>query len=151
MVYGSGKRCSAATGGGSNCPGAHMDRHPRRLPVFLKLAQIRFPIGAIASIAHRVSGVLLFIALPVVAVLLDTSLRDEAGFASVRDLISSPLAVVAAGVLVWALVHHVLAGIRHLLMDVGIGGELERARASARLVLIAAPALAVFLLFWGLS
>ena len=48
-------------------------------------------------------------------------------------------------------VHHVLAGIRHLLMDVGIGGELERARASARLVLIAAPALAVFLLFWGLS
>jgi len=128
-----------------------MDRHPRRLPVFLKLAQIRFPIGAIASIAHRVSGVLLFIALPVVAVLLDTSLRDEAGFASVRDLISSPLAVVAAGVLVWALVHHVLVGIRHLLMDVGIGGELERARASARLVLIAAPALAVFLLFWGLS
>ena len=128
-----------------------MDRHPRRLPVFLKLAQIRFPIGAIASIAHRVSGVLLFIALPVVAVLLDTSLRDEAGFASVRDLISSPLAVVAAGVLVWALVHHVLAGIRHLLMDVGIGSELERARASARLVLIAAPALAVFLLFWGLS
>jgi succinate dehydrogenase / fumarate reductase cytochrome b subunit len=121
------------------------------LPVFLNLAQIRFPIGAIASIAHRVSGVLLFIALPVVAVLLDTSLRDEAGFASVRDLISSPLAVVAAGVLVWALVHHVLAGIRHLLMDVGIGGELERARASARLVLIAAPALAVFLLFWGLS
>ncbi len=128
-----------------------MDRHPRRLPVFLNLAQIRFPIGAIASIAHRVSGVLLFIALPVVAVLLDTSLRDEAGFASVRDLISSPLAVVAAGVLVWALVHHVLAGIRHLLMDVGIGGELERARASARLVLIAAPALAVFLLSWGLS
>ena len=128
-----------------------MDRHPRRLPVFLKLAQIRFPIGAIASIAHRVSGVLLFIALPVVAVLLDTSLRDEAGFASVRDLISSPLAVVAAGVLVWALVHHVLAGIRHLLMDVGIGGELERARASARLVLFAAPALALLLLVWGLS
>lgn len=127
-----------------------MDKQPRRLPVFLKLAQIRFPIGAIASIAHRVSGVLLFIALPVVSVLLDTSLRDEAGFASVRDLISSPLAVVAAGVLAWALVHHVLAGIRHLLMDVGIGGELERARASARLVLLAAPALALLLLVWGL-
>ena len=128
-----------------------MDRYSRRLPVFLNLAQIRFPIGAIASIAHRVSGVLLFIALPVLAVLLDASLRDEAGFASVRDLISSPLAVVAAGVLVWALVHHVLAGIRHLLMDVGIGGELERARASARLVLFAAPALALLLLVWGLS
>ena len=128
-----------------------MDRHPRRLPVFLKLAQIRFPIGAIASIAHRVSGVLLFIALPVVAVLLDTSLRDEAGFASVRDLISSPLAVVAAGVLVWALVHHVLAGVRHLLMDVGVGSELVRARTSARLVLVAAPALTLVILVWGLT
>lgn len=128
-----------------------MDRYSRRLPVFLNLAQIRFPIGAIASIAHRVSGVLLFIALPVLAVLLDASLRDEAGFASVRGLFSSPLSLVVAGVLTWALVHHVLAGIRHLLMDVGIGGELERARTSARLVLIAAPALAVLLLVWGLS
>ena len=128
-----------------------MDRYSRRLPVFLNLAQIRFPIGAIASIAHRVSGVLLFIALPVLTVLLDASLRDEAGFASVRGLLSSPLALVVSGVLAWALVHHVLAGIRHLLMDVGIGGELERARASARLVLFAAPALALLLLVWGLS
>ena len=127
-----------------------MDKQPRRLPVFLNLAQIRFPIGAIASIAHRVWGVLLFIALPVLAALLDASLRSEAGFASVRGLLSSPLALVVSGVLAWALVHHVLAGIRHLLMDVGIGGELERARASARLVLLAAPALALLLLVWGL-
>ena len=127
-----------------------MDKPPQRLPVFLNLAQIRFPIGAIASIAHRVSGVLLFIALPVLAALLDASLRSEAGFASVRGLLSSPLALVVSGVLAWALVHHVLAGIRHLLMDVGIGGELERARASARLVLLAAPALALLLLVWGL-
>ena len=48
-----------------------MDRPPPRLPVFLNLAQIRFPIGAIASIAHRVAGVLLLIALPVVALMLD--------------------------------------------------------------------------------
>lgn len=128
-----------------------MYRHSRRLPVFLNLARIRFPIGAIASIAHRVSGVLLFIALPVLAVLLDTSLRSEASLMAVRDLLSSPFWVLTTGVLAWALVHHVLAGIRHLLMDVGIGGELERARASARLVLIGAPALAVFLLVWGLS
>jgi len=128
-----------------------MDRHPRRLPVFLNLAQIRFPIGAIASIAHRVAGVLLFIALPVIALLLDASLRSEAGFASVRDLLSSPFWVVTAAVLLWALVHHVLAGVRHLLMDVGVGSELARARASARLVLVAAPALALLLLVWGLT
>ena len=128
-----------------------MDRHSRRLPVFLNLAQIRFPIGAIASIAHRVAGGLLFIALPVIALLLDASLRSEAGFASVRDLLSSPFWVVTAAVLLWALVHHVLAGVRHLLMDVGVGSELARARASARLVLVAAPALALLLLVWGLT
>jgi len=128
-----------------------MDRPSHRLPVFLNLTQIRFPIGAIASIAHRVSGVLLFIALPVLALLLDTSLRSDAGFVLVRDLLSAPLGVVVASVLVWALVHHVLAGVRHLLMDVGVGGQLERARASARLVLVIAPALALVFLIWGLS
>lgn len=128
-----------------------MDRHSRRLPVFLNLAAIRFPIGAIASIVHRIAGVLLFIALPVVALMLDASLRTEAGFAAVRDLFSSPLWVVTAAVLLWALVHHVLAGVRHLLMDVGVGSELATARASARLVLVAAPALALLLLVWGLT
>ena len=128
-----------------------MDRSPPRLPVFLNLAQIRFPIGAIASIAHRVAGVLLFIALPVVALMLDASLRTEAGFAAVRDLLSSPFWVATAAVLLWALVHHVLAGVRHLLMDVGVGSELVRARASARLVLVAAPALTLLFLVWGLS
>ena len=68
-----------------------------------------------------------------------------------RDLFSSPLWVVTAAVLLWALVHHVLAGVRHLLMDVGVGSELARARASARLVLVAAPALALLLLVWGLT
>lgn len=128
-----------------------MDWHSRRLPVFLNLAQIRFPVGAIASIAHRVSGVLLFITLPVIALVLDASLRSEDVFASLRKLLSSPLYVVAATVLVWALVHHVLAGVRHLLMDVGVGSELARARASARVVLLAAPLLALLFLVWGLS
>lgn len=128
-----------------------MDRHSRRLPMFLNLAQIRFPVGAIASIAHRVSGVLLFITLPVIALLLDASLRSEEVFALLRKLLSSPLCIVAATVPVWALVHHVLAGVRHLLMDVGVGSELARARASARVVLLAAPVVALLFLVWGLS
>ncbi len=128
-----------------------MDRHSRRSPVFLNLAQIRFPVGAIASIAHRVAGVLLFIALPVIALTLDVSLRTEAGFASVRDLLSSPFWLMAGSVLLWALVHHVLAGVRHLLMDVGVGSGLKQARTSARLVLVGAPALTLLFLAWGLS
>lgn len=128
-----------------------MDRHSRRLPVFLNLAQIRFPVGAIASIAHRVAGVLLFIALPVIALTLDVSLRTEAGFASVRALFSSPFGLAAGAVLLWALLHHLLAGVRHLLMDVGVGSALRQARASARLVLVGAPALTLLFLAWGLS
>ena len=128
-----------------------MERHSRRLPVFLNLAQIRFPISAIASIAHRVAGVLLFIALPVVALMLDASLRTEAGFVAARDLFSSPLWGVTAAVLLWALMHHVLAGVRHLLMDAGVGSELVRARTSARLILVAAPALTLVILVWGLT
>jgi len=54
-------------------------------------------------------------------------------------------------VLLWALVYHVLAGVRHLLMDVGVGSELVRARTSARLVLVAAPALTLVILVWGLT
>lgn len=128
-----------------------MEKHGHRLPVFLNLAQIRFPVGALASIAHRVSGVLLFLALPALALMLDAALRSEAGFESVRALFAPSWWTAVAAVLVWALAHHVLAGIRHLLMDVGIGSGLAQARASARLTLVLALAVALSFLLWRLS
>lgn len=128
-----------------------MEKHRYRLPVFLNLAQIRFPVGALASIAHRVSGVLLFLALPALALMLDASLRSAAGFESVRGLFAPSWQAVVAAVFVWALAHHVLAGIRHLLMDIGIGSGLAQARASARLTLVVALAVALSFLLWRLS
>ncbi|WP_068809634.1 succinate dehydrogenase, cytochrome b556 subunit [Thauera phenolivorans] len=126
-----------------------MARPVRPLPVFLNLLRIRFPVGAIASIAHRVAGVLLFLALPPLALGLDASLRSEAGFEAMRDLLSSPWRALVGLILVWAAAHHLLAGIRHLLMDVGIGGGLAQARASARAVLVVAVLLAlVFAAGW---
>ena len=100
-------------------------------PVFLNLLQIRMPVGAWTSIGHRISGVLLAAAVPAGVWLLELSLRDENGFEHVRRLFVSPAVKGAAIVVVWALAHHVLAGIRHLASDFEIGSSLRAARRSA--------------------
>ncbi|MCC4115999.1 succinate dehydrogenase, cytochrome b556 subunit [Aromatoleum toluclasticum] len=112
-------------------------------PKFLNLLQIRFPIGAIASIGHRISGVLLVLSLPLVALALDRSLRGEAEFAALRDLVSAPWRAALLILFVWAATHHLLAGIRHLLMDAGIGSGLPQARTSAWAAIVGAAAVAL--------
>ncbi len=106
-------------------------------PVFLNLARIRFPVGAIASIGHRISGVLLVIGLPFAVLALERSLRDEASFSWWLEAIRSPLGRAAVVLIAWAGAHHLLAGIRHLLSDVGIGASLYASRRSAYAVLVA--------------
>ncbi|NMF87531.1 succinate dehydrogenase, cytochrome b556 subunit [Aromatoleum petrolei] len=113
-------------------------------PKFLNLLQIRFPIGAIASIGHRISGVLLVLSLPLLALALDRSLRSEADFLALRDLVSARWRAALVVLFVWAATHHLLAGIRHLLMDAGIGSALPQARASARAAIVAAAVIALF-------
>jgi succinate dehydrogenase / fumarate reductase cytochrome b subunit len=103
-------------------------------PVFLSLARIRFPVGAVASIGHRLSGMLLVLLLPLAVLALERSLRAEAGLV-VDGWLRLPAALVA-----WASAHHLLAGVRHLLTDVGIGSSLRAARTSAYAVLVAAAA-----------
>ena len=115
-----------------------MPAPPRDAPKFLNLAQIRFPIGAIVSIGHRVSGVLLLLSLPFLALALERSLRSEADFVALGTWVSSPLRALLLVVIVWAATHHVLAGVRHLLMDIGIGSRLKQARTSAWSAILAA-------------
>ena len=112
-------------------------------PVFLNLARIRFPVGAVASIGHRISGVLLVLALPFAVLALERSLSSPEAFAAVA---ASPLARLAFFVLAWAAAHHLFAGIRHLLTDVGIGASLPAARRSAYAALLGGAAVA--LLSW---
>ena len=108
-------------------------------PRFLNLLQIRMPIGAVASIAHRISGVLLFLILPAAVFLLELSVRSPEGFDQVRAILQAPVVQMLGLVLAWALLHHLLAGIRFLLLDLEIGIEREQARVSAWLVNIGAP------------
>ncbi len=113
-------------------------------PKFLNLLKIHLPVTGITSIAHRISGVLLFLAIPGFIYLFQLSLRDESGFTAVGELLVCGWVKVAVTLLVWALAHHLLAGIRYLLTDIAIGLHLPMARAIAWFVNIAS--LCIFLL-----
>ena len=110
-----------------------------RRPVYLNLPAIRMPVPAIASILHRISGALLFfVGVPVVLWGLQSSLASPESYASFRAFIAQPLVKVAALVLVWAYLHHLFAGLRHLLQDVQVGLDLKPARQSAIAAIVAA-------------
>lgn len=106
-------------------------------PVYLNLFKIRLPIAGMVSLLHRLSGILLFIAIPFAVYLLDLSVISEDGFSTVMTLLKHPLVVLSQIVLVWALAHHFFAGIRFLLIDADIGVEKTQAKYGAWLVVFA--------------
>jgi succinate dehydrogenase / fumarate reductase cytochrome b subunit len=112
-------------------------------PVNLNLARIRFPVTAVLSILHRFSGVILLLSGLLVCWLLSISVQNEAGFQRAVNIISSEPVRWLGVVLVWALAHHLFAGIRFLLLDLEIGVGRRPARASAWLVNFAALLAAV--------
>ncbi|HFC8842170.1 TPA: succinate dehydrogenase, cytochrome b556 subunit [Neisseria oralis] len=119
-------------------------------PVFLEIPNIRLPIPGIVSILHRISGVILFVMLPVLLYLLSGTLSRESAFETYRAIVSNPLVkLILVGVL-WAYLHHLLAGVRFLLLDAHKGLELNTARNTAKLVFTAALVLTVILgaLLW---
>lgn len=100
-------------------------------PRFLNLFRLRYPVGAVCSFAHRVSGVLLALFAPALAWLLRRSLEGPSGYEAAVAIVHPLAAKAAALVLFWALAHHVLAGVRHLLKDIDRGSTLDAARRSA--------------------
>ncbi len=119
-------------------------------PVFLEIPNIRLPIPGIVSILHRISGVILFVMLPVLLYLLSGTLSRESAFETYRAIVSNPLVkLILIGVL-WAYLHHLLAGVRFLFLDAHKGLELNTARNTAKLAFTAALVLTVILgaLLW---
>ncbi|MGL5006995.1 MAG: succinate dehydrogenase cytochrome b556 subunit [Plesiomonas sp.] len=109
----------------------------KQRPVNLDLKTISFPITAIASILHRVSGVITFISLGILLWLLSLSLSSEQGFESARAIVDSFFVKLILWGMLTALAYHVVGGIRHLLADMGYGEEsLRIASRTAKIAFI---------------
>jgi succinate dehydrogenase / fumarate reductase cytochrome b subunit len=100
-------------------------------PVNLDLTTIKFPVSAIASITHRITGVALFVALPILLWMLDRSLASPESFADLKQLMTSPLCKLVVWAILAAIFYHLVAGIRHLIMEAGVGESLEGGRRGA--------------------
>ncbi len=110
-------------------------------PVNLDLRTIKLPITAYTSILHRISGVILFIGIALLLWALDASLASEESFAKVKEYLHSPLIKLIAWGLLSALLYHLVAGARHLVMDAGYGETLEGGKKGSKIVLIVAAVL----------
>lgn len=102
-----------------------------RRPVFFNLTQIQMPVGAVTSITHRITGILLALGIPFGIYLLDLSLQGPQSYAWVTELFGHAAFKVIMLAFIWALAHHLFAGVRHLLSDIDIGSSLPAARRSA--------------------
>ncbi|MGE5770100.1 MAG: succinate dehydrogenase, cytochrome b556 subunit [Betaproteobacteria bacterium] len=119
----------------------------KKRPKNLDLTTIKLPLPGKVSILHRVSGVGLFLCLPVLLWLFGASLGSPETFAAFKAVAGLwPVKVILAGLL-WAFVHHFCAGIRFLLLDMHVGIEKEAARKSAAVVF--AVSIPLTLVLWG--
>lgn len=114
-------------------------------PKHLALHLIRFPLPAIVSILHRVSGVLLFLSLPLLLWSLQYSLRSIETFTMMGWMFQHPASKLFLLVMLWAFLHHLCAGIRYLAIDLDYGVKLAQARASSKWVLVVSLTLTVLL------
>jgi len=119
---------------------AALDRPaPKPRPVYLNLFAIRLPLPGFVSILHRVSGALLFlIGIPLLLWVVQRSLASPDAWEQMRATLSTPLSKLILIVLAWAYLHHFIAGIRHLLMDMHWGMDLKSARQSSAVTLVLA-------------
>jgi succinate dehydrogenase / fumarate reductase cytochrome b subunit len=101
----------------------------------------RQPPSAIVSILHRISGFVLFLALPFLLYLFQESLRSEISFAHFAGIVGNPAFKIIILGLSWAYMHHVVAGVRHLFMDNHIALDKDDAQRTARWVLFIAVVL----------
>ena len=118
---------------------------PKYLSLSALLFEIRLPLPGWVSILHRVSGLILFLAVLWLLFMLDRSLASEAGFESMRRYAGLPLVKLSLLVLIWAYCHHFCAGIRFLFLDIDKGVDRAKARFTSVVVLVVSLALTAWL------
>ena len=114
-------------------------------PKHLALHLIKLPPSGIVSILHRISGLLLFLALPLLLLMLQYSLRSIETYTQLMDVLAHPLSKLALIGLSWAFLHHFCAGLRYLAIDLHYFSNLAQSRASSKWVLAVSLAMTAFL------
>ncbi|MEO6423072.1 MAG: succinate dehydrogenase, cytochrome b556 subunit [Candidatus Nitrotoga sp.] len=117
-------------------------------PVHLDLRLIKLPLPGIVSILHRVSGLQLFLALPLFLQMLHYSLFSIETYTQLVATLSHPLSKLILISLLWAFLYHLCAGIRYLAIDMHIGVGLAQARASSKWVLFLSSGLTLLTGAW---
>ena len=120
----------------------------KKRPVHLDLGSMKYPVTALTSILHRLSGILLFLCLFVMLYALGKSLSSEEGFNEIKGMLLSPLGKLIAWVLYSALIYHLVAGVRHLIMDMGVGETLQGGKRGSVIVIIVSTLLIAACAIW---
>ena len=114
--------------------------------------QYRLPLAGVVSILHRVSGAILFVMLPFIIWMFDTSVTSEISYAHFTSVFVAGFGIVPAWLvkltvlaLIWACLHHFIAGLRHVWMDLTHSVSLEFGRQSAVFTLASSGLLTVLL------
>ncbi len=124
------------------------DHRPDNLDPSNILFGFAWPLAALASITHRISGVILLVAIGFGLYALDLSLSSEQGFESISGLINTPLGMFITWGCLAALAYHFVAGIKHLLLDFGYGESLAGAKRGAQITFTLATILILLAGFW---
>jgi len=117
----------------------------KQRPKHLALHLIQLPLPGFVSILHRISGLLLFFALPLLLLMLQYSLRSIETYTQLQIVLAYPLAKLALLGLLWAFLHHFCAGLRYLVIDLHYVRDLAQARGSSKAVLAASLLLTVLI------
>ncbi len=115
----------------------------RNINALVDLPTYRLPAAGFVSILHRISGLVMFLLLPFVVWLFDTSVSSEISFAKFKaafniglGFVPGVLVQLVALVLIWAYLHHLIAGVRHLYMDARHAVSKEFGKSSAVVTLV---------------
>jgi succinate dehydrogenase / fumarate reductase cytochrome b subunit len=108
----------------------------KKRPKHLALHLIKLPLPGLISIFHRISGLALFLALPLLLLALQYSLRSIETYTRLMDVLNQPAAKLVLLGLLWAFLHHFCAGLRYLAIDLHIVANLKQARDSSKIVLL---------------
>ena len=112
------------------------------------LLTIQYPLTAIVSLLHRLSGIFIFLLLPFLLWLFDTATHSSAEFEWIKGVVNNLFVKFFLWMFLSALWYHLLAGIRHMFMDIGFGESLKSARLSSIIIIGATIILTIFTGVW---